>query len=349
MLDSIQSLLDSFPESVVQVRGGTVLASNEKARQYLPQLTPGAPLPACIALPEQGESGTGSFVVDDTVYSYSCKSGPEGCVLSFRPSPREAALKEWQLDGALQQLRALLGDILAEAGGDAFPGQGAPAGFNKTFHRLFRLISNLEFMQQAAGEEGVPFHPVTMDLAGLCRDTIRSAGDLLRESGIQLEYRSRESGLLIPGDPELLRRLLLGLISNAARLAGGKGGGVISVTLYRRGDQARLLVSGGGTPDERQMDALFQGGPVEGIPFPGQGAGLGLSIARHIAQLHGGTLLPYGGGSSPGVLVSLPTGPLSGRTSVRRSQVQQDGGLDPVLVELSDVLPASVFGLEGLD
>ena len=99
MLDSIQSLLDSFPESVVQVRGGTVLASNEKARQYLPQLTPGAPLPACIALPEQGESGTGSFVVDDTVYSYSCKSGPEGCVLSFRPSPREAALKEWQLDG----------------------------------------------------------------------------------------------------------------------------------------------------------------------------------------------------------------------------------------------------------
>ena len=222
MLDSIQSLLDSFPESVVQVRGGTVLASNEKARQYLPQLTPGAPLPACIPLPEQGESGTGSFVVDDTVYSYSCKSGPEGCVLSFRPSPREAALKEWQLDGALQQLRALLGDILAEAGGDAFPGQGAPAGFNKTFHRLFRLISNLEFMQQAAGEEGVPFHPVTMDLAGLCRDTVRSAGDLLRESGIQLEYRSRESGLLIPGDPELLRRLLLGLISNAARAVGEK-------------------------------------------------------------------------------------------------------------------------------
>ena len=347
MLDSIQSLLDSFPESVVQVRGGTVLASNEKARQYLPQLTPGAPLPACILLPEQGESGTGSFVIDNTVYSYSCKSGPEGCVLSFRPSPREAALKECQLDAPLQQLRALLGDILAEAGGDAFPGQGAPAGFNKTFHRLFRLISNLEFMQQAAGEEGVPFHPVTMDLAGLCRDTVRSAGDLLRESGIQLEYRSRESGLLIPGDPELLRRLLLGLISNAARAVGE---GRVGVALRRGGGWAILVVSNlGAPPSRRQLAALLQEDQGGDLPLPGQGAGLGLPIARHIAALHRGKLLVQGGDRPPSVLVSLPTGPLNGRSSVRAPAVQRDGGLDPVLMELSDVLPASLFGLEGLD
>ena len=51
----------------------------------------------------------------------------------------------------------------------------------------------------------------------------------------------------------------------------------------------------------------------------------------------------------PSVLVSLPTGPLNGRSSVRAPAVQRDGGLDPVLMELSDVLPASLFGLEGLD
>ena len=347
MLDSIQSLFDSFPESVVQVRGGVVTVSNERARQYLPQLIPGAPLPSCIVLPEQGESGTGSFTHDNVAYSYSCKSGPEGCVLSFRPSPREAALKEWQLDGALQQLRALLGDILAEAGGDAFPGQGAPAGFNKTFHRLFRLISNLEFMQQAAGEEGVPFHPVTMDLAGLCRDTVRSAGDLLRESGIQLEYRSRESGLLIPGDPELLRRLLLGLISNAARAVGE---GRISITLRRSRDWAVLVVSNlGASLTRQQLDALLQEDQVGRLPLPGQGAGLGLPIARHITALHQGKLLVQGGDRPPCVLVSLPTGPLNGRSSVHTPAIQRDGGLDPVLTELSDILPASVFGLEGLD
>ena len=49
------------------------------------------------------------------------------------------------------------------------------------------------------------------------------------------------------------------------------------------------------------------------------------------------------------MLVSLPTGPLNGRSSVRTPAVQRDGGLDPVLMELSDLLPARVFGLEGLD
>ena len=57
MLDSIQSLLDAFPEGVVQAHAGCVLAANEKARQYLPQLEPGGPLPAEIPLPPPGETG----------------------------------------------------------------------------------------------------------------------------------------------------------------------------------------------------------------------------------------------------------------------------------------------------
>ena len=344
MPDLIQSLLDALPESAVLIRGGLVAASNERARQYLPQLVPGAPLPDCIVLPEEGESGTGVFTAGSAVYSYSCKSGPEGWMLSFRPSPRQAALKDWQMEGALAQLRTLLGDVLAEVG--AAPG-GTPAEFNKTFHRLFRLMNNLELIQLAAGEEGVSFHPVTMDLAGLCRDVVRDAGDLLREAGIVLEYRSRESGLLIPGDPELLRKLLLDLISNAARAVGE---GRIDMTLRRSGSWAVVSVSNvGAAPTRRQLDALLQEDREGTLPLPGQGAGLGLPIARHIAALHRGKLLVQGGGQALGVLVSLPTGPLDSRSSVRAPVVQRDGGLDPVLMELSDVLPARLFGLEGLD
>ena len=62
--------------------------------------------------------------------------------------------------------------------------------------------------------------------------------------------------------------------------------------------------------------------------------------------LHGGSLLVEWGQSSPILVVSLPTGPLDGRTSVRSPRVQMDGGLDPVLVELADVLPRSLFELE---
>lgn len=346
MPDSIQSLLDAFPEGVIQMRAGLVLAANEKARQYLPQLTPGAPLPVVLFLPRPGGTESGSFTWDGTSYVYSCKAGEEEQMLLFHPGSRPA-LEGWQLDGVLRQFRELLGNVLVEVA-SAAPEGTVSAAFNKTFHRLFRLISNLEFMQQITEEGGVPFRPATVDLDDLCRETAFLAGDLLRDAGIMLEYtyKSKTPGLLIPGDRQLLKRMLLGLISNAARAAGGG----VTLTLRRRGNQARILIfNSGGPVDERQLDALFQSSPGEELPLPGQGAGLGLSIARHIAQLHGGTLFPYGGESAPGVLVSLPAGTMDGRSSVRTPPVQRDGGLDPVLLELSDVLPASLFGMEGLD
>lgn len=347
MLNSIQSLLDVFPEGAVHLREGQVLAANRMALRYLPGLTPGGSLPACILLPEEGEEGAGFFTAGPACYTYSCGPGGEDRVILFRPAP-QSALTGRQLEGALQQLRALLGEILAEAGPASLPGGEFPvAAFSKSFHRLFRLTGNLEFMQRAAGEEGVPFHPVTMDLAGLCRRTVRLAGDLLKESGVCLEYTSSLSGLLIPGDPELLQKLLLSLISNAAREAGQ---GRVGLSLSRQRDQARMIVStGGGRPEARQLTALFQQGTGDGLPLPGQGAGLGLSIARHIVTLHTGTLLTQWGDSGLSTAVALPTGPLDGYVSVRTPMAQQDGGLDPVLTELADLLPAGLFGWEGLD
>lgn len=351
MLDSIQSLLDAFPDGVVQVRGGLVLSANEKARQYLPRLTAGSPLPDCIPLPGRDEPATGVFTAGSSSYLYSCApdSRQTGYVILFRPDP-QAGLKSWQLDGALRELRQLLGDILAEVGPASVPGGTvSAAAFGKTFHRLFRLVNNLEFMQQTA-EEGVPFHPVTMDLDGLCRHTVQLAGDLLREAGVSLEYRSRLHGLLIPGDPELLQKLLLSLISNAAQAAGADG--TVVLALRRQGEKAVLAVSNSGAlPSQRQLSAFFREGPTEDIPLPGQGAGLGIPIVRQILNLHRGAMVALPGGDPAfRVVISLPTGPLDSRLKLHTPPpIQRDAGLDPVLVELSDVLPDYLFGMEGLD
>lgn len=349
MLDSIQALLDTFPEGVIQARDGIALAANAMALHYLPQLTPGEPLPEELELPRGGPMGAGMFTAGAVCYTYSCTSARGEQMILFRPAA-QTALNDRQLEGALRQLRTLTGEILAEVG----PATGEPRGelaadaFSKSFHRLFRLMNNLEYMRQSASEEGVSFRPTTMDLDGLCRHVADQAYPLLREAGVALDYESAENGLLIPGVPDLLQRLLLELTANAARAAGE---GRVVLALRRQGGRALVTVSSSGPlPDQRQLAALFQEGIGEDVPLPGQGAGLGLSIARSIVGLHKGSLLVEWGQSAPTVVLSLPTGPLDGRLSVRTpARYQIDGGLDPVMVELSDVLPVHLFGMEGMD
>lgn len=346
MLDLIQTLLDSFPEGALLVRERRVVFANAAARSCLPGLEPGAPAPDCLPLPEPGETASGLFSDGTASYTYSCSSQGEDQLVFFRPAP-QTALAAPQMDGVLRQLRELLGEVVAVAGPATLPGGEFLAdSFNKSIYRLVRLTENLEYLSQAAGE-GICFCPVTMDLAGLCRDVCRLAGPLLHEAGVGLECRLSAASLLISGDPALLQKLLLGLLSNAARAV--EEGNVV-LSLRARESRAYVAVSDSGDcPDPRHLIAMSQHGLSEGLPLPGQGAGLGLDIARHIAALHGGALMVSMGLAAPAVTLSLPTGPLAPRLSVRTPNLQRNGGLDPVLIELSDVLPARVFGLEGLD
>ena len=340
MLDSLRSLLEAIPEGAVQVRDSVVLAANSAARHWLPQLTEGTLPPDCLVLPGSSPVGSGQFTENGVSYSFHFTRQEEGTVILFRPEPRPVLTAD-QLDGALRQLRQLLGEFLAELGPEA----GTDSAFGKSYYRAFRLMNNLDYLRQSA-DGGVTAARTALDLDGLCREVAARAREALAGAGIALDYEGEAGGVLLTGDPELLRRMLLSLISNAA-LACPEGR--ITLSLRRAGGRAVLTLSDNGPlPDQQQLDALlFRRGPEE-IPRPGQGAGLGLSIARDIVALHGGTLLVEWGQSSPVLVISLPTGSMAGRAVVRTPRVQGDGGLDPVLVELSDVLPADMFPLDDL-
>lgn len=348
MFDSIQALLDNFPEGVVLIRGEVVLSANAMALHYLPQLALGQPLPPFLPLP-QGPSGAGVFSSGPASYSFSCNRSGDDVVLLFHPAP-QSALTQNQLDGVLYQLRGLLGDFLAEVGpytAPVPPETPFPASaFSKSFYRSFRLMDNLDYMRLLAAGE-IPFAPVSMDLDGLCRQITAQARDLLAQAGLILDYEGVNRGLLIPGDRALLHRAVLELIANSAR---STGEGRITLSLRRSGERALLSLSDSGPlPDQRRLTSLFQQGPAQNIPLPSQGAGLGLSIVRDIVSRHKGTMLVEWGQSSPVVVLSLPCGPLDPHARVKAPTLQRDGGLDPTLVALSDVLPSQSFCLDGLE
>ena len=104
--------------------------------------------------------------------------------------------------------------------------------------------------------------------------------------------------LHVLGDERLLRRALRNLLENARRY----GGGVISVGIERRGEQACISVCdrGPGVPEamrERIFEPFFR---MPGHAEQAGGVGLGLSLVKQIVQRHGGTVrcdAREGGGS----------------------------------------------------
>ena len=113
----------------------------------------------------------------------------------------------------------------------------------------------------------------------------------------------------VAGDPDALRQLLWNLLDNAVRHARA----AVVVTLQKEGNWARLMVAddGNGVPAserERIFERFYKVDAARaGAVKNERGAGLGLAIARWIAEQHGGRIIatdgPTGGA---GFFVDIP-------------------------------------------
>jgi signal transduction histidine kinase len=157
--------------------------------------------------------------------------------------------------------------------------------------RLGRIVDDLLTLARAdSGESPLSFARVFLD--DIVMDAVGAAGALAVARGVSLAIGEFEEAA-IHGDAELLRQLVMIVLDNAIKYT--PAGGRVDVTVGRHGAEAVLTVvdNGPGIASEQLphiFERFYRGDPARGRESKrgeaAGGAGLGLSIARWIADAH---------------------------------------------------------------
>jgi heavy metal sensor kinase len=155
--------------------------------------------------------------------------------------------------------------------------------------RIARLVEGLLLLSRAdAGVLRMDRQPV--DLAELVMEVGEAAQVLANTRGVALELKL-VAPVTVQGDRDHLRRLILNLVDNGIKYT--PVGGMVTLTLQRDGDWAALHVVDTGIgltpPEQEHIFQRFYRAP-EALSCSKDGSGLGLCIARSIAEAHGGRI-----------------------------------------------------------
>jgi len=139
-------------------------------------------------------------------------------------------------------------------------------------------------------------------------DAVRAANVLAQQKGIALRSQLSEEAPC-QGDERLLRQMVSNLLDNAVKFT--PKGGTVDVSLRRKETAYEVEVAdtGCGIPEElrpRLFERFFRADTGRGAGAV-DGAGLGLAIARSIAQLHRGQItLQHSGPNGSTFCILLP-------------------------------------------
>ena len=158
--------------------------------------------------------------------------------------------------------------------------------------RLTRIVDDMLTLARADTGE-YPLHPVSFYLDELVHDVARAARVLAR-AGARIEV-SAPVEMPFTGDEDLLRRMLLNLVDNALQHVPADG--EVRLALEQANGELRIVVSdnGPGIPVEAQahiFERFYRADRARSRrdATEGTGAGLGLAIAKWIAEAHRGRL-----------------------------------------------------------
>ncbi len=153
------------------------------------------------------------------------------------------------------------------------------------------------------------------DLSQVVTEAVEAVQPPLAAKRLNLEIATEP--VWVVGDSQRLRQVLSNLLSNG--IAYTDAGGSLSVGLVRQKDSAIVTVADTGRGMSRDELSHVFGLFVRGDAPVGQGLGIGLAVARHLVELHGGSIRAFSSGLGHGseFIVSLPCEPAASAAELR--------------------------------
>jgi PAS domain S-box-containing protein len=151
--------------------------------------------------------------------------------------------------------------------------------------------------------------PKPTDLVAIARDTLEVVRPSAIAKEVTLEFRPPVECCLLVADPERIRQVIWNLLSNAVKFTGG--GGKVQLCVSQDGPNIVLTVRDTGKGIEPTFLPFvferFRQADSSKARRAG-GLGLGLSLVRHIVELHGGRVAAdsEGPGRGSSFVVTLP-------------------------------------------
>jgi signal transduction histidine kinase len=187
-----------------------------------------------------------------------------------------------------------------------------PAEYDEVFATLRRnslhqakLIEDLlDISRIVSGKLRIDVKPVRLSAAiNEAIATLKLAADNKR---VRLSFHCERGGDAVAGDPDRLQQVAANLIANAVKFS--KPGGAVDVTLTSDNGTAVIVVKDDGQGvDPAFLPHVFERFLQEdgSVTRRHGGLGLGLSIARHIVEMHGGSIHAESSGKGCGATFTV--------------------------------------------
>ena len=158
--------------------------------------------------------------------------------------------------------------------------------------RLLHLVNQLlDFRKMELKELKLQKRPG--NIVKFLKEITWSFKDIAEQKNIQLSFNAMYEDYRMSFDHDKVERILFNLLSNAFKFTFGNGKVNVSVDILREKNILEIKVrdTGIGIPKDKQekiFDSFFQNDIPDSII--NQGSGIGLSITREFAELHGGEI-----------------------------------------------------------